>query len=415
MSETTPLVVRQAGPVDTAETHSGAVEEPSGAAARRTVTACMIVLNEEARLPAALASVSWCDEIVVVDSGSSDRTIEIAQAAGAKIVEHGWAGFGAQRNVALDHAHGDWVLEVDADERVSPELRDDILRFLTSPPDDVLMGVIPLRNRLLGRRLGPSAKYPHYRARLFRRGAYRHDEARLVHEGLWPNERTWAMRGDLHHEFASTWREAFGDAWSYARLASAHVDPLGSPRAYLNAIVVRPVAKIAFRMVVDGGWRDGWQGLVCVGLESGADAMVFLRRATGRVPPRLYERAEHGFGRHIWRAGPVRVVVVDGGDRALPFLRAAKDAGADAVLLTDRDVDGGSWLHVERVPRLGPIHIARGLEAISQMRPVDQLVVGRARVALALVSANGRGALPPTRLGEADPAQLVASLERATR
>ncbi len=415
MTETTPLAVRPTVPVDAAEPQSGALGVQSGAAARPTVTACMIVLNEEVRLPAALASVSWCDEIVVVDSGSSDRTIEIAQAAGARVVEHTWAGFGAQRNIALDHAHGDWVLEVDADERVSAELRDDILRFLASPPDDVLVCVIPLRDRLLGRWLGPSAKYPHYRARLFRRGTYRHDEARLVHEGLWPNERTWAMRGDLHHEFASTWGEAFHDAWAYARLESGHVDPLGSRGAYLNAIVVRPLAKIAFKLVVDGGWRDGWQGLVRVGLESGIDAMVFLRRATGRVPPRSHEFAGYRFGRHVWRAGPVRVVVVDGGYRALPFLRAAKDAGADVVLLTDQDVEGGTWLHVERVPRLGPIHVARGLEAISQMRPVDQLVVGRARVALALVNANGRGAVPPTRLDGTDPAQLVAALERATR
>jgi hypothetical protein len=318
--------------------------------------------------------------------------------------------------VALDHAAGDWVIEVDADERVSPELRADIERFLAlPPPEDVLVCVLPLRDRLLGRPLGPSAKYPRYRARMFRHGSYRHDETRLVHEGLWPNERVWAMRGDLDHELASTWREALGDVWAYARLESAHVYPLRSPVAYAKAIVLRPAAKFVFRLVVDGGWRDGWRGVVRVTLDVGADALVFARRATGRVPARLRDSDEQTFGRRIWRSGPVRVVVIDRGDSSLPFLRAARNAGADVGILTDTAIDGGDWLHVERVPRLGPLHIARGLEAIAQMRPVDQLVVGRARIPFRLVSVNARGASAPAPLADADATAMVAELERTTR
>jgi glycosyltransferase involved in cell wall biosynthesis len=389
---------------------------PHGTPARQTIAACMIVCDEEARIPAALASVSWCDEIIVVDSGSRDRTVQLAEAAGARVIEHQWVGFGAQRNIALNEAHTDWVLEVDADERVSPELHADIQRFLgLPPPDDILVCMIARRDRLLGRALGPSAKYPHYLSRLFRRGTYRHNETRLVHEGLWPNERTWAMRGDLEHEYASTWREAVTDAWNYAWLESGHIDPLGSVPAYVKAIVVRPAAKVAFRLIVDGGWRDGWQGFVRVGIEAFADSVVFLRRATGRVPVPRRDPEEHTFGRRIWRAGPVRIVVIDGGRAAVPFLRAAYEAGADVALLTDTETDGGDWLHVQRVPRLGPLHIARGLDAISQMRPVDQLVVGRAQLVLRLINANGRGALPPVNLGQRDPAELVAELKAMTR
>ena len=380
-----------------------------------SVTACMIVLNEQERLPAALRSVEWCDEIVVVDSGSTDDTVAIAKAAGATVVEHPWAGFGAQRNVALDHATSDWVLEIDADERISGELREEIRAFVRRPPADVKICVLPLRNRFLGRRLGPSAKYPHYRARLFRRGAYRHDEARLVHEGLWPHERTWAMRGDLEHELASGWREALTDAWAYARLESGHVDPLGSAGAYARAIVVRPVAKGLFRLVVDGGWRDGWRGVTRIAIDAGSDAVVFGRVAAGRVAERLDRSPDHTFGRRVWRSGPVRIVVVDSGDRALPFLREARAAGADVALVTDVDVDGGDWLHVERVERLGPVHIARALDGVSQMRPVDQLVLGAARVIQRLLPVNARGAVDPVQFGQVHAGRLVAELERKTR
>src|SRR6202050_3277869 len=90
-----------------------------------SVSACIIAKDEQHHLPECLASVAFCREIVLVDSGSRDATRELARAAGAVVVEQPWLGFAAQRNVALDHASGDWVLEVDADERVSGGLREE--------------------------------------------------------------------------------------------------------------------------------------------------------------------------------------------------------------------------------------------------------------------------------------------------
>lgn len=161
-----------------------------------TLTACVIVRDEEGRLPACLESLSFCDEVVVVDSGSRDRTREIAAEAGAQVFESPWRGFAAQRNVALDRASGSWVLEVDADERVSPELAAEMRALLDDPPAGVRMAAIPMRDLFLGRPLGPSARYPRYRHRLFRRGAFRHDESRTVHEGLWPDGPTVPLKGD---------------------------------------------------------------------------------------------------------------------------------------------------------------------------------------------------------------------------
>ena len=91
------------------------------------LSACLIVRDEEQHLPECLASVAFCDELVVVDSGSTDRTVEIALAAGATVLERQWRGFAAQRNVALDAARGEWALEVDADERITSRLREQII------------------------------------------------------------------------------------------------------------------------------------------------------------------------------------------------------------------------------------------------------------------------------------------------
>ncbi|HXS47887.1 MAG TPA: glycosyltransferase family 2 protein, partial [Solirubrobacterales bacterium] len=118
-----------------------------------TLTACVIARNEEQRLPACLQSLEFCDEVVVVDSGSRDRTREIAREAGARVIENPWRGFAVQRNVALDHASGSWVLEIDADERVGPELAREIRALLESPPTEVRMAAIPMRDVFLGKPL----------------------------------------------------------------------------------------------------------------------------------------------------------------------------------------------------------------------------------------------------------------------
>ncbi len=157
-------------------------------AARERLSACLIVQDEQDNIAGALDSVSFCDEVIVVDGGSTDRTVEIARARGATVIENPWPGFAAQRNVALDAAQGSWVLELDADERVTPLLRASIERLLASPPPQAAIAVFPLRHWFLGRLLGPSGKYPAYRSRLFKPSVYRHDEARGVHEGIEPRE-----------------------------------------------------------------------------------------------------------------------------------------------------------------------------------------------------------------------------------
>src|SRR5271163_1171235 len=97
----------------------------------KTLSVAMIAMNEEANLPRTLESVRWANEIVIVDSGSKDRTIEIAQSLGAKTSYHAFGGHGEQKNVALDLCTADWTLLLDADEVLTPELRNEIRRLLS--------------------------------------------------------------------------------------------------------------------------------------------------------------------------------------------------------------------------------------------------------------------------------------------
>ena len=380
---------------------------------RATVCACIIARDEEQRLPAALASVAFCDEVVVVDSGSSDRTVELAQSAGARVIEHPWQGFGAQRNVALDGATGDWILEIDADERITPPLRREIEAFLADEPDGVDICAVPCRDLLMGGRLGPSAKYPKYRLRLFRRGAYRHDERLAVHEGLWAFGRTWAFEGDLEHVLADTLGEAIRDATAYARLEAGQLTGPIPAGARVRGIVVRPFAKFAYRLVVDAGWRDGWRGLVKVALDCWADALVWVL-ARGDASP---EPAASHYSQERVRRGPVRLLAiasgVDSTVRATRWLMGAHTAGADVALVTDCPPDASRGpLHVRELERLTPLRLIRALDAEVQLRGVDALVPWGAR------ERRLARMLPPelrAPFGPVDPDTDPAEAERLVR
>lgn len=388
------------------------------------LSACLIVQDEERRLPGALASVAFCDEVVVVDGGSSDRTVELATAAGAKVVQSPWPGFAAQRNRALAAATGEWVLEIDADERVSPRLRASIERLLAQTPAPTAnVAVCPLRNRFLGGSLGPSAKYPAYRTRLFRRAAYRHDESRHVHEGIEPRERPLVLDGDLEHELADTIGEALRDAWRYARLESVHVTADGT-RAYVFGMVVRPLAKLAYRLLLDAGWRDGWRGAVKVGLDAGSDALVWafaLARAARGIgglsptgPPHA-ARARH-FGRRP--TGPAKVVALAGRGRpelaARAWLTELADAGVDVALICTTPRAPDDRLPGQRVRRLGPLRTMRALDVEMQLRTAHAAVPFGARARL--VTRVLPGALRPSVAGvdaEAAPERALARLREA--
>jgi glycosyltransferase involved in cell wall biosynthesis len=163
------------------------------------LSAVLITKDEEERLPDALASVRFCDEIVVVDAGSTDRTRDIAQEAGARVlVKTPWPGYALQRNAAVEAARHDWVLCLDADERVTPALRDEIqaARAQGFPGCDGYR--MPRVAFYLGRWIRGTDWYPDRQLRLFdrRRGRWRET---LIHESVRVEGRVGRLRGELEH------------------------------------------------------------------------------------------------------------------------------------------------------------------------------------------------------------------------
>lgn len=156
----------------------------------------LITKNEAANIHACLESVTWADEIIVVDSGSSDNTAEIARQLGAQVYEHDWPGFGPQKNRALAYATGDWVFSIDADERVTPELRTEIEQAMRSADADGYY--CPRLSQFCGMFIHHSGWYPDYVLRLFRRGAGRFSDS-LVHESVQLQGRSEKLRSPLLH------------------------------------------------------------------------------------------------------------------------------------------------------------------------------------------------------------------------
>lgn len=143
------------------------------------LSAIIITRNEEANIGACLDSVAFCDERIVIDSDSQDRTAEIATAKGARVVSHPFEGFGRQKNIALSHATGDWVLSIDADERVGEALAGEIAQAIASGTADGYE--IPRLSSFCGREMRHSGWFPDRVLRLFRRGNAKFSED-LVHE-----------------------------------------------------------------------------------------------------------------------------------------------------------------------------------------------------------------------------------------
>ncbi|WP_456281715.1 glycosyltransferase family 2 protein [Cupriavidus sp. JZ107] len=157
----------------------------------------IITRNEAHNIQACLESVKWCDEAIIVDCMSADATPAIARDMGARVIQtEDWPGFGPQKNRAVDAATGDWILSIDADERVSPALRDEILAAIASDSADGYE--MPRLSQFCGRFIRHGGWYPDYVTRLVRRGHGRFSDA-LVHESLIVQGRLGRLREPLTH------------------------------------------------------------------------------------------------------------------------------------------------------------------------------------------------------------------------
>jgi glycosyltransferase involved in cell wall biosynthesis len=226
--------------------------------ARSPLSAVLITRNAASQLPACLTALGFCDEIVVVDSGSDDATLAIARQHGARVIEQAWLGFGPQKQFAVGQAQHDWVLCVDADERVSDELRASIVAELAAPRFHAYR--FPRCNRFMGRYLRHGEGYPDWSLRLFdRRQARWSDDA--VHEKVLTEAAAGELRGDLLHDSAETLAHYLAKQDRYTTLAAEEALARGKHATVLH-LLLSPLIRFVKFYFARLGFLDGLPGLV---------------------------------------------------------------------------------------------------------------------------------------------------------
>jgi glycosyltransferase involved in cell wall biosynthesis len=223
------------------------------------LSVAIITYNEEHNLAACLRSVAWADEVVVVDGGSNDRTREVAAEQGARvIIAPDWPGFGAQKNRAIEACTGEWILALDADERVEAPLRAAIEQALASGPYDVYS--MPRRSTYCGRFMRHSGWWPDRVVRLFRRGTARYSPAR-VHERLETDRPVGTLETPLtHYSFRSM--EQVLDKMNRYSSESAHMLAARQRTPGLLTAIGHGVAAFMRTYVLRLGFLDGRHGFL---------------------------------------------------------------------------------------------------------------------------------------------------------
>ncbi len=235
------------------------------------LSVAIITLNEEANLARTLASVQFASEIVIIDSGSTDRTVEIARSfPNVKMVSEEWKGFSAQKNSAIEKCTGDWVLSLDADEELTPELQTEIRILLSAePPADAYL--IHRRNLFLNRWIRHGGYYPDPKLRLFRRHAANFAPAarfteRPVHETIAVEGKLETLHHDLIHHAYPTIESYLEHMDRYSTLGAQIVIAKGkTSRSWLGFywnIVAVPALTFAWNFIFRLGFLDGREGLL---------------------------------------------------------------------------------------------------------------------------------------------------------
>ena len=243
----------------------------------------LITRNAAVVLEPCLASLAFADEIVVVDSGSSDGTAEIARRFGARLVQKEWLGFGRQKQYAVDQARHDWVLCLDADETVSPRLAASIQAALAEPVSPVYR--MPRRNRFLGRWLSHGEGYPDWSPRLFNRMNARWSDD-LVHEKVLYAVTPGTLQGDLLHDSSDDLTAYLERQNRYTTLAARQAYELGRSAGFFH-ILMSPVVRFLKFYVLRLGFLDGMAGLLhisigCMNSYLKYAKLLELRKADGR-------------------------------------------------------------------------------------------------------------------------------------
>ncbi|MDX6304683.1 MAG: hypothetical protein QOI77_1652 [Blastocatellia bacterium] len=227
------------------------------------ITATIITFNEAENIRAACESVAWADEILVVDSESTDATREIATDCGARVLVNTWPGFSAQKQLAVESASHDWIFSLDADERVSTELQSSISVLRNGDESTLFDGYrVARRAFYMGRWIRGGGWYPDYQLRLFKRTRGRWGE-RLIHESVSMDKgaRVGTIQGDLlHYSMRDTSHHRQMIEERYAPLGARQMMRDGKRTSLWRSAIAGPAAFVR-SFLLKGGWRDGRAGL----------------------------------------------------------------------------------------------------------------------------------------------------------
>ncbi|HUF05364.1 MAG TPA: glycosyltransferase family 2 protein [Aridibacter sp.] len=239
------------------------------------ISAKIIVFNEEDNIAEVCESVGWADEIVVVDSGSTDRTVEIARGFTDKIHFNKFVNFKLQHEFADSKTDNDWVFWIDADERVTPELKESILALKERDPDDLPNGfLIGRKPRYMGRWIGHSGWYPDRVLRLYRKSASSWSD-NIVHESVRVDGDPGTLEGELLHYTRRNLKEHHDVIARYSELAAEFRFRKGE-RAGWSDFLLKPPSAFVESYLLKQGFRDGLQGLLIAYFRAYS---VFLRSA----------------------------------------------------------------------------------------------------------------------------------------
>jgi glycosyltransferase involved in cell wall biosynthesis len=227
--------------------------------AKPHLSVIIITLNEADNIRDCLQSVSWADEIIVVDAGSEDETVSICRQFTDKVFIHKeWRGFGPQKNLALEHASGEWVLSIDADERISGELKTEIENALSSPSADAYS--IPRQSYYLGRRMRHGGWWPDYVVRLFRRPHGRFSDD-VIHERVLFDGNARQLKNPLEHYSFRTLEQVLDKINRYSSEGAWQARKKGRPGGLARAVLKGFWA--FFRCyILRAGFLDGQEGFI---------------------------------------------------------------------------------------------------------------------------------------------------------
>jgi glycosyltransferase involved in cell wall biosynthesis len=248
------------------------------------ITGCVITLNEERCIGACLESMAFCDEIIVVDAHSTDRTREIARDAGARVIERDWRGYRTQKQFAVNSASHDWILSLDADERLSPELAAEIFRLKIQGLGVHAGYEIPFLANYYGRAMRHGDWHPDRHLRMFnrRRAEFRGEE---IHEKVVAVGPTARLRGHILHDSYRDLDHQLTKLEKYARLMSdamlAGGKHTGALRIFLN-----PLWRFLRAYFLRQGFLDGWRGFAIAQIEANYVWEKYLRLYIAQRAPR---------------------------------------------------------------------------------------------------------------------------------